>query len=228
MCGRFTLTVTDQEFIKYIGDQFEIQINKNQISLPRYNIAPGTEVLSMISDGENYRVGKLLWGFVPPYSKEGKPSFSMINAKAETLSDKPSYKQSYEKKRCVIFADSFYEWNKTSEGKQPVRILKKDKSIFPIAGLYTTYTSKDGMKIHSTVIITTKANTLVSQVHDRMPVILNKDTLITWLNPKIMNISILSELLQPYDSKEMEMYPVSNIVNSSSNDIIDCILEKKE
>jgi len=223
MCGRFTLAVTDQAFIKYIGDQFEATIDKNKLSLPRYNVSPGQEVLSMISDGSKYRVGTLHWGFVPSFSNDIKTGFTMINAKAETLEEKVSYLPSFQKKRCVIFADSFYEWARTKETKQAYRIQTKDQSIFAIAGLYTTFTKSDGSKYHSTVIITTQANEMMSPIHDRMPVILAPSEVEEWLSPQNQNTSKLKALLNPYDPRSMSFYPVSSYVNNSSHESDECI-----
>ncbi|MGD9909700.1 MAG: SOS response-associated peptidase [Candidatus Izemoplasmatales bacterium] len=223
MCGRFTLAVTDQAFIKYIGDQFEISITNQKLGLPRYNISPGQEVLSMISDGARYRVGPLHWGFVPPFAKEVSTGYTMINAKSETLEEKVSYLPSFEKKRCVIFADSFYEWKRNESQKQPYRIQKKNQEIFALAGLYTTFTKSDGTKYHSTVIITTEANPLMKDLHDRMPVILDHDKIKIWLDPTIHDTKLLKQYLIPYDDTFMEYYPVSNFVNSSLHESAECI-----
>lgn len=226
MCGRFTLAVTDQAFIQYIGDQFELSLQGKKYALPRYNVSPGQEVVAMIHDGLDYRVGNLHWGFIPPDSTNEKSSFTMINARSETILEKKTFLPSFRQKRCVIFADGFFEWNRFETGKTPFRILQTNHQIFPIAGLYTSFTRADGTKIHSTVILTTKANQLMSNLHDRMPVILDPKDVYTWLNPNNHDTYQLKSLLKPLDSNQLEYYPVSNIVNSSKIDTIECIQKK--
>ena len=223
MCGRFTITVSLDELKEYLHDYYEIDEMKSEIVVPRYNVSPGQEIISIINDGSKNRVGLLKWGFVPSFAKDEKIGYSMINAKSETLEQKVSYKQSFETKRCVILADGFYEWKKDNNHKQPMRILMKDQSIFPIAGLWTTYVKPDGSKLHSTTIITTQANDLVSSIHDRMPVILTDETRKTWLNPRIHDLRLLSSILKPYEPDKMTAYPVSSLVNSSINELKECI-----
>ena len=224
MCGRFTITVTMDELKAYLNDYYDIEDMKSDIIVPRYNVSPGQDVISIINDGTKNRVGLLNWGFVPSFAKDEKIGFSMINAKSETLDQKISYKSSFEHKRCIILADGFYEWKKEDNQKIPMRILMKDKSIFPIAGLWSTYVRLDGTKHHSTTIITTQANDLVSLVHDRMPVILTDESRKTWLNPRITDLRLLSTILRPYEPNQMYTYRVSSVVNSSKNENQACII----
>lgn len=223
MCGRFTLGVDEIELKEFIQNVFDIKQSNVELKVPRYNVAPGQDVLSVISDGEKYRIGYLKWRFVPAFAKDEKSSFKMINAKLETLSERVSYKKSFQSKRCVILADGFYEWEKGTSGKQPMHIKLSSKKIFPMAGLWSTYIREDGSKLHSCTIITTEANKLLGKIHDRMPVILNPDNLSLWLDPKLQDMNSLSQLLVPYDSIEMEMHPVPKLVNQVANDSVECI-----
>jgi putative SOS response-associated peptidase YedK len=146
----------------------------------------------------------------------------MINAKSETIDQKISYRQSFEKRRCLILADSFYEWKKVGKDKTPMRIKKIDGKIFAMAGIWNTYTRPDGVKVHSCAIITTSANKLVGEIHDRMPVILNQVDQKVWLN-QVSDTIALKALLKPYPETEMEAYEVSSIVNNAANDVVECI-----
>lgn len=223
MCGRFTITVTMDELKDYLSEYYDIDEMKGDFVLPRYNVAPGQEVISVINDGQKNRVGLFKWGLVPSFAKDEKIGYSMINAKSETLQDKPSYRPSLEHKRCVILANGFYEWKKEDQHKIPMRILMKDQSIFPIAGLWSTYVRPDGTKLHTCTIVTTAANALVSEIHDRMPVILTEETKTSWLNPRITDYKILTKFFKPFDSEHMYSYQVSSLVNSAANDLKECI-----
>lgn len=223
MCGRFTITVTMDELKEYLSDYYDIDEMTSEIVVPRYNVAPGQDVISVINDGNKNRVGLLKWGFVPSFAKDEKIGYSMINAKSETLQDKPSFRPLLEHKRCVILANGFYEWKKEDKNKIPMRILMKDHSIFPFAGLWSTFVRSDGTKLHSCTIVTTEANELVSEIHNRMPVILTDESRKTWLNPRISDYRLLTPVLKPYEPKLMYAYPVSQRVNISTYDAPDCI-----
>ena len=222
MCGRFTITYSYEELKKHLAQNFKIDNFKAVFNLPRYNVAPGQEIIAIINDGSNNRVGNLKWGFLPSFAKDEKIAFSMINAKAETIDEKIAYKESFAKRRCLILADSFYEWKRVGKDKTPMRILKKDKQMFAMAGIWNTYTRNDGTKIHTCAIITTSANSLVSQVHDRMPVILDEAYQKQWLDTTMDKVG-LKTMLKPFPESEMDLYEVSSIVNNASNDKIECI-----
>jgi putative SOS response-associated peptidase YedK len=224
MCGRFTVTVSNELLEEYLQDAFGIQ-TKAQFNLPRYNVAPGQEVIAIISDGNKNRVGTLHWGFVPPFAKDEKIGFKMINARSETIMEKPSFKPSFITKRCLILADSFYEWKRKEKEKIPYRFLLKDQTLFTMAGIYTTYIRDDGTKHHSCSIITTKANALLHEIHERMPVILTKHDRDAWLNPKTQDLEYLQNVLIPYDATNMRMYQVSQVVNNAKSDTAECIKE---
>lgn len=211
MCGRFTLFAEPNEIISRFNVSNGIADYKK-----RYNIAPSQTVLVVINDGNENRAVYFRWGLIPHWAKETKIGYKMINARAETLNEKPTFKHPFRRQRCIIPADGFYEWKNTPTGKQPYRITLKTSEIFGFAGLWDRW-EKDGQEIHSCTIITTEPNELMSQIHNRMPVILNRDDEQIWLNNKLDDTDFLRTLLKPYNAQEMEVYPVSTLVNSPKN-----------
>lgn len=218
MCGRFTVAISRQEMETYLKDTFGIDSLGETIELPRYNVAPGQDILSVISDGRNYRAGLLKWGFVPSFSTPGDTGYKMINAKAETLRERPAYINSFKHRRCVILADGFYEWHREGKRKTPFRIVPKQGAIFPMAGLWNVSTNADGSKLYTCTIITTEANKTVSDIHDRMPVILTDEAKRIWLDPANTDPVKLSRLLVPAADDYLNAYRVSVNVNSSTNE----------
>ncbi|MFJ7509577.1 SOS response-associated peptidase [Peribacillus simplex] len=213
MCGRYTL-FTDIEEIK---ERFDIQGSFDEEYQFSYNIAPSQSVLSVINDGARNRLGYLRWGLIPFWAKDEKVGYKMINARAETISEKASFKNSYKKKRCLIIADSFYEWKKTSERKIPMRIKLKNHAPFGMAGLWESWKSPEGISIYSCSVITTVPNKLMTSIHDRMPVILKPEDEKDWLNPSINDPAYLQQYLKSFDSEQMEAFEVSTDVNSTKN-----------
>ncbi|MFA7436055.1 MAG: SOS response-associated peptidase [Bacilli bacterium] len=216
MCGRVTITVPREEISKYLYDYFSINNFDIEMYSPRYNVAPSQNVLSIINDGQNYRAGFLKWGFIPEFSKDEKTI--LINARSETIDSKFSFKNSFIYKRCIIPVDGFYEWKREGTSKTPMRIHMQDKSIFALAGIWSTFIKPDNSKVFTFSIITCEANKLMQTIHDRMPVILDKDKIHFWLNPQNKDPNALKEILLPYDDKKMIAYKVSNEVNSPKND----------
>ena len=214
MCGRFTLTLSIADLKDYIAKQYDIFDIDESLYAPRYNIAPTQPVLAIIHDGISYRIGNLKWGIIPENRSDEKSGYALINAKAETIQNKPSFRSSFEKRRCLILADGYYEWQKTDEGKIPYRFTLKDKSPFALAGIWASHTTKDGKKIYTCAIITTKGNKIMEGVHDRMPVIIPKKDQQTWLKKEIHDFKPLKELLIPFNSENMTRYPVSKSVNN--------------
>lgn len=215
MCGRFTLA-TDMDFVITrfnLTGQFGIDDYKL-----RYNIAPSQPALAVINDGKENRSGYLKWGLVPSWAKDPKIGYKMINARSETLADKASFKHSFKRKRCLIIADSFYEWKREGNSKRPVRIRLKNDQPFAMAGLWERWKSPSGEEINSCTIITTIPNKLMEPIHDRMPVILNPEDEKVWLDRSIEDTNLLNQLLVPYAAEEMEAYEVSQAVNSPKND----------
>lgn len=216
MCGRFTLTKDINELQQYFSFDFDGELS------PRYNIAPGQQILTVISNG-GLRFGKeMKWGFIPYWAKDEKIGYKMINARSETIETKPSFKYAFRKRRCLILSDGYYEWKKTDDGKIPYRFILKNGNPFAFAGIWETW-NKGNKPLVTCTIITTVANEITEDVHERMPVILNEKDFNIWLNPTFENIYDLKELLKPYDSNKMERYEVSSLVNSSRNEGVELI-----
>jgi putative SOS response-associated peptidase YedK len=221
MCGRFTLTASVDQLI----DRFDIEYFLEQEDfLPSYNIAPSQSVVAVINNGRHNKMGYLRWGLIPPWAKDMSIGHKMINARSETLLEKPSFRTAYKKKRCLIIADSFYEWKRLDEKRKiPMRIKLKSEELFAMAGLWENWQSPEGKSIFSCTVITTTPNKLVEGIHDRMPVILRPEDERTWLDPNINDTRILEPLLTPLEEKWMEVYEVSSLVNSPKNNSIELI-----
>ena len=209
MCGRFTNSAE----IKDIEKEFKINLSETK-SKPRYNIAPSQEIDVVLNQDDKIILTELKWGLVPSWSKDPDIGNRMINARGETLSEKPSFREAFKKRRCIIPATGFYEWKKAAGGKQPYYFFLPDKSIFGFAGLYEEWTDKKtGELLETCTIITTEANDVLKAVHDRMPVILNSENYALWLDEKVHDTNQLQKLIVPYSAKEMNAYPVSKSVN---------------
>jgi len=242
MCGRFTLTTG----LKVLAERFGTPPPPPDLAsrVPRYNIAPTQAVIVVGDDGKRYMT-QMRWGLIPSWAKaepvgparrrpDGtraatgpahgdiggyKPSVGpLINARAETLSEKAAFRAALKKRRCIIPADGFYEWQKKAGVKRPVRIILKSREPFGFAGLWEHWMSPEGEEVLSCVIVTTEANALLKPVHDWMPAILTRESEVVWLDPKIQEAEKLLPLLRPYPSDLMEFYPVSRDVNSPAVD----------
>ncbi|MGE0003527.1 MAG: SOS response-associated peptidase [Candidatus Izemoplasmatales bacterium] len=223
MCGRFSLAIDEKRLREHLLEKFDPLIIKSLPEVPRYNIAPGQEVLTVLSDGNSYRAGVLKWGFVPPFAKSPSDGYKMINARSETVASSNAFRPSFLTKRCVIIADGFYEWDQLGKTKQPHRFTSKSSAIVGFAGLWTSYLQEDGSTLYTTTILTTSANGMVGHYHERMPVILDDVSMKRWLNPNEQDLSALQSLLQPYAEENMIDLEVSSFVNSPKNDRIECI-----
>jgi len=190
--------------------------------IPRYNIAP-TQSVIVVNDTGQRQLVQMRWGLIPSWAKDPAIGNRMINARAETLTVKPAFRVALRKRRCLILADGFYEWQKKEKIKQPMFIRLKSREPFGFAGLWEHWNSPEGEEILTCTIITTEANELLKQVHERMPVILPREKEDEWLDPNA-EPSRLLELLKPYPSDLMEFYEVSRLVNSPANDTPDCIV----
>ncbi|MCD9020412.1 SOS response-associated peptidase [Cohnella silvisoli] len=222
MCGRYTIVVTMEELmLRYL-----MELPTNRYHTPRYNVAPMQNILAIVHDGENNRLGELRWGLVPSWASDDRLGSKMINARAETILEKTSFKTLIRRKRAIIPADGFYEWKQAGDKKQPMRITMKDGSIFSMAALYDTWNAPDGRKISTCTIITTTPNNLVSDIHDRMPVILRPEDEAAWLDRGNDDVEKLTSLLTPYSANAMKAYPVSPIVGNVKNDTAECIEEQ--
>jgi len=218
MCGRFTLTTN----LGAIAQRFGMARFLEEIG-PRYNIAP-TQTVIVVNDDGTRHLTQMRWGFIPSWAKDPAIGNRMINARAETVATRPAFRVALRKRRCLIPADGFYEWQPAGRRKQPVYITLKSREPFSFAGLSETWTSPEGEEVRSCTIITCEANDLMKPIHDRMPVILSKEAESVWLDPTIQDPALLLPLLVPYPAEEMEVYPVSTWVNNPEHDGAECLL----
>jgi putative SOS response-associated peptidase YedK len=216
MCGRFT-NRAKPELIK---KEFKVGAKNPNLFQPRYNIAPA-QMVDVVFEPENERIlSQLKWGLVPSWSKDASTSKGLINARAETIKEKPSFREAFKSRRCIIPASGFYEWKKKGTGaKQPYYFYLKDKEVFGFAGLREEWLDKQtGELLETCTIITTEANEILKPVHDRMPVILMAESYDEWLDTKVKDTDRLQKLLMPYPAKKMDSHAVSKSVNVPETD----------
>ena len=218
MCGRYTQKEKIDNLLKIL------QVARMPQLKPRYNIAPSQMVACVRNAPENgHREFVMLkWGLIPSWAKEASIGNKLINARGETVAEKPSFRRSFKFHRCLVLADGFYEWKREGKGKQPYYIRFKDQRLFAFAGLWERWEKIDPA-IESCTIITTGPNIIMEPIYHRMPVILNPQDYDRWLNPSIHDPSLLTPLLAPFSSDKMEAYPVSTIVNNPQNDRLECV-----
>ncbi|MEP7270464.1 MAG: SOS response-associated peptidase [Acidobacteriota bacterium] len=218
MCGRYSQQHTSEQ----IARRFEIMDSEYDAEA-RYNIAPSQIAPIIIAQMQRRLVG-CKWGLVPFWAKDASIGNRMINAKAETLAEKPAFKYAISKRRCLIPADGLYEWKKQAKGpSQPFYLRRRDRGLFAFAGLWEGWTSPEGEKLRTFTIITVEPNDLVSPVHNRMAAILKPEHERLWLDPSIREPADVVPLLAPYPSDELEMFPVSRSVNSPALDQLSLI-----
>ncbi len=226
MCGRFTNKAKPEEVEK----EFKVgNLNSKLFETPRFNIAP-THTIAVVLEADGERiVSSLKWGLIPSWAKDASIGSRMINARAETLAEKPSFKNAFKSRRCIIPASGFYEWQKQAKGaKQPFYFYLKDKDVYGFAGLYEEWLDKEsGELVETCTIITTEANKVLEPVHDRMPVILTPKSYDEWLDAKYKDTDKLQSLLVPYPAKEMDSHTVSRAVNTPSNDSPELVINSK-
>ncbi len=218
MCGRFTLF----HDVATIARAFNVPVPESLKVTPRYNVAPTQEILSIVHD-EAPQLTLLRWGLIPSWAKEESIGSKMINARAETLAEKPSFKRLLRSRRCLILADGFYEWKKEGKGKVPMFITLKDDEPFAFAGLWDSWRDADGQQIRTCTIITTEANELMAPIHNRMPVILPQQAREEWLDPSLHEEQLLLPLLKSYPAEAMTTRPVSRLVNNPQYDSAELI-----
>lgn len=221
MCGRFV---------------YAAQCDENQLAFPqvvfpneiplRYNIAPGQDITAIANTAEPW-ADAFKWGLIPSWAKDHKIGNRLINARGETLAEKPSFRTAFKRRRCLIPVTGFYEWQRNPDGrtKTPMYIALKSGATFAFAGLWESWHSPEGQRIQSCTIITTEPNDLMAPIHNRMPVILQADAYNLWLDPA--ERTDLQDHLVPYSAQEMAAYPVSTLVNSPTNDMPDCLKPAK-
>ena len=219
MCGRFTLTAD----AKKLAESF-VDFTPPPENTPRYNIAPSQPVAVVANTGEN-KIDFFTWGLIPSWAKDPKIGNKLINARSETLAEKPSFRTAYRRRRCLILTDGFYEWRKNADKtKTPMYIQLESQEPFAFAGLWEQWFSPHGDQVLTCTIITTQPNDFMAQIHNRMPVILPPEAYTQWLDPAEQKPDTLQPLLKPYPAEEMTAYPVSRQVNNPRNDVPDCIL----
>lgn len=215
MCGRYSFN----QLAEAIADKFQVK-EVPEIS-PRYNIAPTQQVATVLlnSESSERQMKMLRWGLIPSWAKDTKMGAKLINARGETVAEKPAFRAAFKKRRCLILADGFYEWHTQNGEKQPFYFRLENGEPFAFAGLWEHWEKGEGEPIESCTIITTEANELMRPIHDRMPVIIGSKNYEEWLDPE----RVKTELLQPYPTEEMIYYPVSTEVNNPKNDRSECI-----
>jgi putative SOS response-associated peptidase YedK len=220
MCGRFSLALT--------ADQLSLAFPWLDVPAgvePRYNIAP-TQPVATVANNNRKELDFFRWGLVPSWAKDAAIGNRMINARAETLAEKPSFRAAYRRRRCLILADGFYEWqaNPLDGAKTPYLVRLESGDPFAFAGLWEIWNASDGSLLLSCTIITTRPNELVAPIHKRMPVILPPEAYDRWLSAEEEPTERLQPLLGPYPAEEMIAYPVSRVVNNPANDIPECVI----
>lgn len=219
MCGRYTLAADVEQLqtrFQFEGAAFDYA--------PSYNIAPGQEVVAVIRDGEANRAGLLRWGLVPSWAKDVKIGYKMINARADSAAEKPSFRRAFRQRRCLILADGYYEWQRQEGQKVPVYMRLRSREPFAFAGLWERWQGDDETPLVTCTILTTDANRFIQPIHHRMPVILEPSQEALWLDRGVTEPEALQSLLAPLDTDILEAYAVSPLVNSARNNSPECIL----
>ncbi|MGI8933918.1 MAG: SOS response-associated peptidase [Phormidesmis sp.] len=217
MCGRFTQTSSGEA----IAQTFSLKNTPDP--QPKYNIAPSQPVAAIAQpeDTREYRIFQ--WGLVPAWSKDPSIGNRMINARAETVAEKPSFRAAFNRRRCLILADGFYEWQRTGKQKQPYYIQLKNQEPFGFAGIWEQWESGDGSYLETCAILTTEPNELMQSIHNRMPVIVHPQDYETWLDPELQAGRHLQAVLRPYEAEAMRLYPVSTTVNNPRHETPECV-----
>lgn len=224
MCGRYTLAVPDPGAIRDrfgIGESVELR--------QRFNVAPGDDVVAMTTDREGTARGELLrWGLVPSWAKRPDTGLKMINARLETVTERPAYRRAFERYRCLIVADGFYEWQRATSGpKQPFHITRDDGGLFAFAGLWSIWHAPDGGRLRTCTILTTAANPALTALHDRMPVILAPQAEREWLDTATP-ADRLDRILGGLSADHTALRPVSLAVNDARYDGPECLAPPSE
>ncbi|MFQ4137998.1 SOS response-associated peptidase [Nodosilinea sp. PGN35] len=222
MCGRFSLNKTGDD----LANSF--LLHAPPPVMPRFNIAPSQPLAAVVATPENPEphFDFRLWGLIPSWAKDPAIGSRMINARAETVVEKPSFRAAFKRRRCLILADGFYEWETVAgqKTKQPHYIFLKDHSPFAFAGLWEHWSDPaSGGELQTCTILTTAPNELMESIHNRMPVILAPQDYGAWLDPDFYQPQALQDMLRPYDTEAMDRYPVSTVVNKPQHDLPDCL-----
>ena len=219
MCGRYSITADIDSLDKRVSFS-----KKETRHIPRFNVSPAQDVLTLTSDGTSNHAQFMKWGLIPFWAKDPSIGIRMINARAETIEERPAFRQAFQQKRCLILADGFYEWINIGKTKIPMRITLKSDEPFGFAGIWDSWKSPSGEIVTSCSIITTTPNNVVKPIHNRMPVIIPEKQERLWLEPTTPLITnTLKNLLTPYPAEYMKAYEVSSLVNSGKIDSPDII-----
>jgi len=216
MCGRFAQTTPSQALVELFKIVHHLDL------APRFNLAPTQDVLVVRGHADGRRSHAYRWGLVPPWSADLSIGSRMINARAETVFEKASFRHPIRHQRCIIPASGFYEWQKTASGKDPLLFTDPDREPLPLAGLWSTWNGPDHTEVHTTSILTTQANEDLLQIHNRMPVFLDWSAVDTWLDPTCTERNILAPLLGPAPNKRLQASRLSRYVNSVRNEGPEC------
>jgi putative SOS response-associated peptidase YedK len=219
MCGRYRLSRRKEMIEEYFST-----VSGEDDWNPRYNIAPTQPVPVIRQNPKEPRreLSLLRWGLIPSWAKDSSIGAQTINARTETANTKPAFRDALKSRRCLIPADGFYEWQRRDKAKQPYCFEVNDGELFAFAGLWDRWKDPNGQWIKSCSILTTTPNAVASSVHDRMPVILDPDNYDLWLDPGMTNVEAVSEMLKPYDARQMRCYPISTRINHVANDDAEC------
>ena len=234
MCGRYTITKDLSELAQLV--EF---ICKFAAFVPRYNVAPRQQAPILVWEDGKAVLKPMRWGLIPSWSKDETIGDKLTNARAETVTEKSSFRKPFQSQRCLIPADGFYEWQALPDGKMPFRFTRKGGEFFCMAGLWEKWVRPprsgelnlgdtdepaSGQVVESFTVITTTPNQMVAAVHSRMPVILSPEHFQWWLEPKRFEPDFLKTLLRPYPAEEMNCHKVSKLVNNAKNDVPECIV----
>ena len=217
MCGRYNLITDSQALV----DFFDV-LNSLPIE-PRYNIAPSQEIPVVRMAARGRELASMRWGLIPHWAKERKTGSGVINARAETVAEKPFFRNAFRQRRCLIPATGFYEWKPHNGGKQPYHFQIRKGGLFAFAGLWESWTGQQNRRVETCAIIVTEANEAISPIHDRMPVILRPEDFASWLSPANTHPELLQPLLRPCPASWVDSYAVSRMVSSPKNDGPECI-----
>jgi len=219
MCGRYTITASLQDVQKAFG----IKHTRLTDWHPRFNVAPGQMIPIIYSDKNKFILDEMVWGLIPSWSKSQKTEYKMINLRSENVLVKPYFRRLLQKQRCIVPVDGFYEWKKEGKDKQPMRIVMKDQSLFALAGLWDLWESELGEQILSCSILTSNPNSLLKQIHHRMPVMLDQTQSAQWLDEAQFELSKLKAFFKPISGEVLDAYSVSKQVNKATFDDPECI-----
>lgn len=220
MCGRFSQTSSPE----VVAEQFGLDDSPLFLK-PHYNIAPSQPVAVVRAHPESGKRECVLlrWGLIPSWAKDPAIGYKMINARAETVSEKPAFRGPFRNRRCLILADGFYEWQQEGRRKQPFYIRLKDRRPFAFAGLWDKWEPPGGESIESCTILTTSPNDVLRPIHERMPVIVDPQAYNLWLDPTVQQVEAIQPILHPYPADRMEAYPVSLLINNPRHDAPACL-----